>query len=65
MTLLMVDTILRGVIPLPQYGWKKLCKQIDLYKFPYNHTDILKEPNVRTIAQKIIDSMVDTENKVC
>lgn len=65
MTLMMVDTILRGVIPLPQYGWKNLCKKIDLYTFPYNHTDILKEPNVRTIAQKIIDSMVDTENKAC
>lgn len=64
-SLFMVETPIKGVIPLPLYGWSKLCRSYELFISSADHRDVLKEPNVLPVAEKIIECMVDAEQNSC
>jgi aspartate racemase len=64
-SLFMVETQIRGVVPLPLYGWGKLCRSYELFISSADHRDVLKEPNVLPVAEKIIECMVDAEQNSC
>ena len=34
-------------------GWRKLVAELDVHKIPGNHLDIIKEPHVRVLAEKL------------
>jgi amino acid adenylation domain-containing protein len=64
-SLFMVKNAIKEMIPLPLYGWKNLSRQHELFIFPADHRDVLKEPNVLAVAEKIIECMVDAERNSC
>ncbi|MFA7232342.1 MAG: hypothetical protein WC071_13805, partial [Victivallaceae bacterium] len=59
-SLFMVQSIIKGVVPLPLYGWKNLSKDIELYIFDSGHANILREPIVASVAEKIVKCINDT-----
>jgi amino acid adenylation domain-containing protein len=38
-------------------GWRKLVAGLDVHKIPGNHLDIIKEPHVRVLAEKLTQSL--------
>ena len=59
--LFMAKETLKGKIPLPYYGWKNLSKDMELYTFDSEHDDILREPYVSSVAEKIINCIKNIE----
>ena len=57
----MAKETLKGKIPLPYYGWKNLSKDMELYTFDSEHDDILREPYVSSVAEKIINCIKNIE----
>jgi thioesterase domain-containing protein len=41
----------------PTRGWRELSPEIDLHIVPGNHGDMVQEPNVRELAQKLQASL--------
>jgi amino acid adenylation domain-containing protein len=60
--LFMAKEPLEGKIPLPYYGWKRMSKEMELYIFDAGHDDILREPYVASVAEKIISCIKDSGN---
>ncbi|MEI8244888.1 MAG: amino acid adenylation domain-containing protein [Lentisphaerota bacterium] len=61
-SLFMAKETLKGKIPLPYYGWKRMSKNMELYTFNSEHDDILREPIVAAVAGKIINCITNDEN---
>ena len=61
-SLFMAKETIKGKIPLPYYGWKHLSKDLELYTFDTEHDDILREPVVTSVAEKIINCITNAGN---
>ena len=58
-SLFMAKETLQGKIPLPYYGWKRMSKDMELHTFDTGHDDILREPYVSSVAEKIINCITN------
>ncbi len=61
-SLFMSKETLTGKIPFPCYGLKHLSRDLELYTFDSEHDDILREPQVALVAEKIVNCMTDSGN---
>lgn len=53
--------VLPGVIPDQTFGWEGIAKDLEIYHFEGNHGNILKEPYVRSLANKFTECMNKVE----